>query len=694
MFKRLSVRIYVRFYASGNELLFRMFSGVDTDSEVGETFKLTAFRDTPKKSYINAFSDELLNCQLCHSQFRNPRSLPCLHSFCETCLDVYIAKIPGAKNRYFPCPVCKELNPIPAQTPLQTDRMSAIVPVSSRSSVSDPTDRLERSLALHIRTDRTCDPCTENGENVQALYWCPTCREALCDVCTKSHRGMKITKTHALMDIEDARERPKCMLQSHEVCPEHRGKLLDLYCHDHQCAVCATCVAFGHRRCDTVQATDQVARNMRLTKTNKTLAQRLRRAINTVDSILAAKESSKSRLMARKESILDEVSKLKVSVIQILDELEEKLKDEIDTVCRDYEDILQAKIDRSRGLKDSMQSALSIIQGTIDTGTSYQQAVATQTMHAECEKYENMADEERIDYKEIDLRFSADENLMRMTKLIDRLGYVEISEKREITKPFRNCSAQKDGVINGKVKGDRNGCIFNSIDISEHGDIILSDFNNCAVKLFDQFGMFRSTTKLNSPPRGVCLFPDKMAAIALPEEGVIKLMTVEGRCLSHVRELHTSFKAYRICNYKSKMMGICYSKACKSLAVVERTGRIERTVTRKRDYKGLGGVAYDPIKNYMYMSDRDAITCFNGSGKQIFRNTYRRTDLRGMALDCQGNLYVCSHDSGQVLQIAPDGTLIKSILVPVSPQDVAIEPMGNKMVVVGLGEMVHLYNLI
>jgi sugar lactone lactonase YvrE len=65
-----------------------------------------------------------------------------------------------------------------------------------------------------------------------------------------------------------------------------------------------------------------------------------------------------------------------------------------------------------------------------------------------------------------------------------------------------------------------------------------------------------------------------------------------------------------------------------------------------------------------------------------------------MALDCQGNIYVCSHDSGQVLQISPDGTLIKSILVPISPQDVAIEPMGNKMVVVGLGEVVHVYNLV
>jgi len=322
------------------------------------------------------------------------------------------------------------------------------------------------------------------------------------------------------------------------------------------------------------------------------------------------------------------------------------------------------------------------------------QMVTRDATSSEVEKYELLADEERIDYKEVDLRFSPDENLVRLTKMVDRIGFVEISENREITKPFRNCSATKNGIVNGKVKGDRNGCIFNSIDIGDGGDIILSDFNNCSVKLFDQFGMFRSTHKLNSPPRGVCIFPDKMAAVALPEEGVIKLMSIDGKLLSQVRDLHTSFKAYRICNYRSKLLGICYSKACRSLSIVERNGRIEKTISRKRDYKGLGGVAYDPIKDYMYMSDRDAITCYNGAGKQIFRNTYRRTDLRGMALDCQGNLYVCSHDAGQVLQIGPDGALIKSILVPISPQDVAVEPMGNKLIVVGLGEIIHIYNLI
>lgn len=683
---------------------------METDSEMGETFKLTQSRVTPRRPSINAFSDELLNCQLCHSRFKNSRSLACLHSFCETCLDIYIAKLPGGKNRFFPCPVCKELNPVPnrdrVETVTEDESWAPELPGDSvtmasqsrRSSVmddfADRTERSERSMALTIRNDRRCNPCAENDESVQALYWCPTCREALCDMCTKSHRGMRITKSHALMDIDDAKQRPVHMIRSHEICPEHRGKLLDLFCQDHQCPVCNTCVAIHHRRCDTILAIDRVARTNRSQKTNKSLQQRLRHCINIVDHVLSIKEQSKAKLISRKEGILDEVSKLKMSIIQLLDELEEKMKDEIDAVCRDYEDILQGKIDRSKGLRDSIQSALSTIQSTTNTGTDYQQVLATQTLREEVEKYEHMADGERIDYKDVDLMFTADENLVRMAKIVDRLGYVEISEKREMSKPFRHCSAQKNGIINGKVKGDRNGCIFNSVDISDTGEIILSDFNNCSAKLFDALGMFRSSMKLNTPPRGVAMLPDKMAAVALPEECVIKLLSVEGKFLANIRELHTSFKAYRISNYRGKLVGICYSKACRSLSIIEKNGRVERTITRKRDYKGLGGVAYDPVKNYIYMSDRDEISCYNGAGKQVFRNTYRRTDLRGMALDCQGNIYVCSHDSGQVLQISPDGTLIKSILVPISPQDVAIEPMGNKMVVVGLGEVVHVYNLV
>lgn len=685
-------------------------SQMETDSEIGETFKLTQSRVASRRpATINAFSDELLNCQLCHSRFKNPKSLSCLHSFCETCLDIYIAKLPGGKTRFFPCPVCRELNPVPKldqfDTVPESEQYAAELPGMSVMSGSfredeftERSERTERSMALTLplplRSDKRCNPCQENGETVHALYWCPTCREAMCDMCTKSHRGMKITKSHALMDIDDVRERPVHMIRAHEICPEHRGKLLDLYCQDHQCPVCNTCVAIHHRRCDTILAIDRITKSNRSKKTNKALQQRLRHCINIVDQVVSVKEQSKARLISRKEGILDEVAKLKLSVIQLLDEIDEKMKDEIEAVCRDYEDILQGKIDRSKGLRDSIDSALSTIQSTLNAGTDYQQVIATQTLREECDKYEHMADNERIDYKEVDLVFTADENLVRMAKMVDRMGYVEISEKREMSKPFRHCSAQKNGIVNGKVKGDRNGCIINSVDISETGDIILSDFNNCAVKLFDSFGMFRSSMKLNSPPRGICMLPDNTAAVALPEECVIKLVSTEGKFLSNIRELHTSFKAYRISNYRGKMVGICYSKACRSLSIVERNGRVERTITRKRDYKGLGGVAYDPVKNYIYMSDRDAISCYNGAGKQVFRNTYRRTDLRGMALDCQGNIYVCSHDSGQVLQISPDGTLIKSILVPISPQDVAIEPMGNKLIVVGLGEIIHVYNLV
>lgn len=673
-------------------------SQLESDPELGETFKLTQSRVNARKSSVNAFSDELLNCQLCHSRFKNPKSLSCLHSFCETCLDIYIAKLPGGKSRVFPCPVCQELNPVPKTNPWADEILGGVTTrtttMSRKSSLDDFTDRTERSMALTLRHDRRCDPCAENDESVQALYWCPTCRENLCDMCTKSHRGMKITKSHALMDIDDVREKPVHMIRPHEICPEHRGKLLDLYCQDHQCAVCATCVAIHHRRCDTVLAIDRVARTNRSKKTNKNLQQRLKHCIGVVDHVLSIKEQSKSRLITKKEGILVEMAKLKESVIQLMNELEERMRDEIDAVCKDYEDILQGKIDRSKGLRDSIQSALTTIQASLDAGTDYQQVLATQTLREECDKYEHLADSDRIDYKDVDLMFTADENLVRLAKMVDRMGYVEITEKREMSKPFKHCSAQKNGLLHGKIKGDRNGCIFNSVDVGEAGEIILSDFNNCSVKLFDQFLMFRSSQKLNTPPRGVCMLPDKMAAVALPEECIIKLLSVEGKFLSLIRELHTSFKAYRICNYRGKLAGICYSKACRSLSIVEKNGRVERTITRKRDYKGLGGVAFDSIKNYLYMSDRDTITCFNGAGKQVFQNTYRRTDLRGMALDCQGNLYVCSHDSGQVLQISPEGTLIKSILVPISPQDVAIEPMGNKMVVVGLGEIVHVYNLV
>ena len=52
----------------------------------------------------------LTTCSVCLDEFKDPRALPCLHTFCLACLVGLRASTPHGKLK---CPMCKEEHEIP-----------------------------------------------------------------------------------------------------------------------------------------------------------------------------------------------------------------------------------------------------------------------------------------------------------------------------------------------------------------------------------------------------------------------------------------------------------------------------------------------------------------------------------------------------------------------------------------------------
>lgn len=56
--------------------------------------------------------ETFLSCAICLQPFDHPKALPCLHTFCEKCLEGYIRqhlqRFEGSKE--FPCPVCRQVS--------------------------------------------------------------------------------------------------------------------------------------------------------------------------------------------------------------------------------------------------------------------------------------------------------------------------------------------------------------------------------------------------------------------------------------------------------------------------------------------------------------------------------------------------------------------------------------------------------
>ncbi|OWF36533.1 E3 ubiquitin-protein ligase TRIM13-like [Mizuhopecten yessoensis] len=124
----------------------------------------------------------LLECPICLERLQQPKSLPCLHSFCQDCLGTYITKgVSGkmASATSFPCPVCRRMIP-PGNQAETKDKWAEQFPTNT---VIDYLIQLKESSSVPLY----CKTCHIKGNlNNPASFWCKAMNENLCDICKVS----------------------------------------------------------------------------------------------------------------------------------------------------------------------------------------------------------------------------------------------------------------------------------------------------------------------------------------------------------------------------------------------------------------------------------------------------------------------------------------------------------------------------
>ncbi|KAI8499892.1 hypothetical protein Bbelb_222090 [Branchiostoma belcheri] len=141
---------------------------------------------------VSDIADEFLVCQVCLEDFRQPKMLPCLHTFCQPCLEKLLAAEPVGK---LDCPTCRRDVPLP-QNGVQGLKSNFLV-----GKLRDILQQQPAGKTSEAREDGV--PCTVCEAGNSAQFYCVECTEYLCQTCNKTHRRFKATKSHRVVTIQD-----------------------------------------------------------------------------------------------------------------------------------------------------------------------------------------------------------------------------------------------------------------------------------------------------------------------------------------------------------------------------------------------------------------------------------------------------------------------------------------------------------
>jgi len=273
---------------------------------------------TPSKSDLKWQVTQIAECPICLEDCKNPKSLPCLHSFCLRCLQKHWKdQCTGDK---VPCPVCRKELTIP------DEGLDALPHNFFLQNLIDA-----REASSEQPGEVLCEACEndieENEGNISAAtMYCVDCNQKLCRSCSRPHRAWK-GGPHQVKEL-GAELTVKLIQQRGSYCELHAGKQLELYCFDCEINVCMKCFAVEHAQ-HTCQDVEKVAEDLK--KSFESDVQLISKRTNEYYNSVGNTNEEESKMMEAGQDVETLVKQRGEALKGTVDRQVESLLEEINT---------------------------------------------------------------------------------------------------------------------------------------------------------------------------------------------------------------------------------------------------------------------------------------------------------------------------------------------------------------------------
>ena len=650
--------------------------------------------------------EEQLTCAVCLDIYTNPKTLTCLHSFCQQCLET-LPLNPQEGNYFISCPTCRHHTQLPQPTG------AADFPTAFHINNLKEVYNLMTKVSGHQQV--ACDNCTTTN----ATGYCKECAKFLCQKCIDVHNNWAPIADHKITSLDDvATSASKLLPQKQEIKCSTHNKPLEIFCGTCEELICHNCTVRIHRDHDYDLVSDCYPRYCQnLKKSLKSASDK----VTAVTNVLTALTKRENEIREQGKIVKEEIHVMVEEMIGVLRQSERQLTREVDTVTGSKLRVLLEQKKSAEMRLSQLKDCQEFVEQSLEIDSPQDVVRSTKQMMERMSYMTQQANVGKFTSKEkANVHFKKDSNIVDTlhhigdivffsptvlqqckVKKIDRQHIttikktvsfplsIQFSDSSLLTVPLSSLSCSvvpvgtaipttatittttHPGVYTIHCTPVTNGCHQVNVrvnDVQLNGTSIVIPFN----PYLNNVTPVHTITELKGP-WGVAMTNDGHIIVSEWEGNCVKILDREGK---KVKSFSQKTKESGYANF-SCPLGVAITPD--NFILVADKHKIQKISMDGKCIKSVGkqgsgllefyyphGITISPLTGHIYIAD-SGNSCIQVLNPDLtFSHTFgtlgsakgQLNHAKDVAIDNQGLVYVTDHSNGRIQVFTPEGQFL------------------------------------
>ena len=309
--------------------------------------------------------EEQLTCAICLDLYTNPKSLPCLHSFCQRCLEG-LPLDPQGDNYFISCPTCRYRIKLP--------QPNGAADFPTAFQINNFKEVHNLLIKVSGQQQVTCKNCTTTN----ATGYCKECAEFFCQECINGHKKYAPIACHNITNLDEvATSAIQLLPVKREIKCSTHNEPLKIFCGTCEELACFDCTVRIHRGHDYDLITDCYPKHCQKLETNlKPVSEKIAAIIDVLRDL----KDRENEIKEQDKIIKEEIHVMVEEKIDVLRQSERELTREVDTITASKLQVLSEQEKSAETGLSQLKDCKEVVEQSLKIGSPQQVVTSTKQM--------------------------------------------------------------------------------------------------------------------------------------------------------------------------------------------------------------------------------------------------------------------------------------------------------------------------